>query len=175
MNLRFLPLVLALTTVAPLAVQAQQMPKPNEMPAPDLRVTPKDLEVGKVLKGTITANDLAKVTKEFGLLKCRDFKVTLQQSNPSNVIVQVPGEPQKSKFPDSYAPVTVQATGNHLGLGCSFALTIPDTAKGQQGYLWVASPHQSLVVSPKGWQNPMPVPYMIGTWRNFVVNVIDIK
>jgi len=85
MNLRFLPLVLALTTVAPMAVQAQQVPKPKEMPSmppPDLRGIPKDLTFGTTISGTITAKDLAYVTKEFGQVKCSQFRVILRESDP---------------------------------------------------------------------------------------------
>jgi len=130
--------------------------------------------------GTITAKDLAYVTKKFGQVKCSQFQVTLQESNPSDVIVQVPGQPKKSKFPDSYAPVTVQATGNHLGLGCNYSLTVPDGAKGKQGYLVVLKGVENkqgdlLVSSPQGWQNPMPVPTSGSVGRNFVVNVSELN
>ena len=179
MNLRFLPLVLALTTVAPLAVHAQRMPNPQEMPAPDFQKIPP-IKMGTTISGTITAKDLAYVTKKFGQVKCSQFQVTLQESNPNDVIVQVPGQPKKSKFPDSYAPVTVQATGNHLGLGCNYSLTVPDNAKGKQGYLVVLKGVENkqgdlLVSSPQGWQNPMPVPTSGSVGRNFVVNVSELN
>ncbi len=175
MNLRCLPLVLALTTVAPLAVHAQRMPNPQEMPAPDLKKIPPS-KMGTTISGTITPKNPQKIAAMYGQVKCSDLKVTLQESNPSNVIVQVPGEPQKSKFPDSYAPVTVQATGNHLGLGCNYSLTVPDGAKGKQGYLVLRITHEGLLQSsPQGWQNPMPV-HSTGTiGRNFVVEAYEIK
>ncbi len=56
MNLRCLPLVLALTTVAPLAVHAQRMPNPQEMPAPDLKKIPPS-KMGTTIRGTITVKD----------------------------------------------------------------------------------------------------------------------
>jgi len=150
MNLRFLPLVLALTTVAPMAVQAQRMPNPQEMPAPDLKKIPP-IKLGTTISGIITAKDIAYVTKKFGQVKCSQFQVTLQESNPSDVIVQVPGQPKKSKFPDSYAPVTV----------------LSKVGENKQGDL--------LAPSPQGWQNPMKVPSTGNIERNFAVGVSEFN
>jgi hypothetical protein len=175
MNLRFLSLVCVLTTVAPMAVQAQRMPNPQELPAPDLKKIPP-IKLGTTFSGTITAKDLAKVTQEFGQVKCSQFQVTLQADDPYKVVVEVPGQPKKSQFPGSgFDAVTVQAIGNHLGLGCTYSLTVPDSAKGKQGYLWIKGLTNKkdvlLLLLPQGWQNPMPVHSSGNIGRNFVVDV----
>jgi hypothetical protein len=94
---------------------------------------------------------------------------------PNDVVVSVLGQPSKSKFPDSYAPVTVQATGNHIGLGCKFSLVVPANA-GEKAYL-VAEVPLWLQAFPSGWSNPIPLPmagFKHDGGRNFVVELINI-
>ncbi|MEN9216809.1 MAG: hypothetical protein Q6K90_05755 [Gloeomargarita sp. HHBFW_bins_162] len=169
MKLRILPLFLALTTLVPMTAQAQRTLDPSNLP--------KDIKLSTTISGTITAKDVTKLTKAYGQVKCNQLQVRLQESNSSDVVVQVPNQPQKSKFPDSYKPVTVQATGNHIGLGCKFSLTVPSNAVGKKGYLVVTTPNslQMLQLSPQGWQNPITVPSQSATGRNFVADVIEIK
>jgi len=169
MNLRFLPLVLALTTVAPLAVQAQQVPKPKEMPSmppPDVRGIPKDLKFGTTISGTITVKDpqQLKNLNQLGSQKCSLMQVMLSDSDPN--------QPQKSKFPgEGFAPVKVNMTGDHLGLGCNYSLTVPDNAKGKKGYLSVLYFGGGPMIDevPNGWQNPLSVPSTGNVERNFLV------
>jgi hypothetical protein len=146
--------------------------KPSR-PAPDLKKIPP-IKLGTTFSGTITAKDLAKVTQEFGQVKCSQFQVTLQADDPYKVVVEVPGQPKKSQFPGSgFDAVTVQAIGNHLGLGCTYSLTVPDSAKGKQGYLWIKglTNKKDVLLLPQGWQNPMPVHSSGNIGRNFVVDV----
>ncbi len=175
MKLRLFSLVLALTTLAPLAANAQRTIDPGHVP--NQPTIPPNLKLSRSISGTITAKDVTKLTKTYGQVKCDQLQVKLQESNPSDVVVQVPGQPQKSKFPDSYAPVIVTATGNHLGLGCRFSLPVPDAAVGKKGYLVVISPDslQMLRISPQGWQTPINVTGQSQPGRNFVGEVFEIK
>lgn len=175
MNVNSLPLLFALTTLLPMAAQAQQIPNSGSL-SPNLDV-PKDVNVQTIISGTITAKNLDQILKQYGPVKCNQFKVTLRQSNPNDVTISLPGQPPKSKSPDDYAPVTVQATGNHIGLGCKFSLVVPANA-GQAAYLIPTVPLDGLHVSPSGWQNPIALP-MAGFkhhgGRNFVVNLLKIQ
>ncbi len=174
MNAKILSLLFAVTTLLPMAAKAQQMPNPGNL-SPNLSV-PNDLAVRTTISGTITAKNPGIILKEYGQIKCNQFKVTLRQSNPNDVMVSVPGQPPKSKFPESYAPVTVQATGNHIGLGCKFSLAVPANA-GEKAYLVAEVPPIGLRVYPSGWNNPMPLPmagFKHDGGRNFVVELINI-
>lgn len=172
-----LPLCFALTALAPLGAQAQSLQKPVAPSRPTPQTSPQNLTVQPAVGGNITAKNPQAIAQAYGKVKCSQLKVTLQQSNPNDVAVSVPGGPKSSKFPDSYAPVTVQATGNHLALGCKFAVPIPSGA-GQQAYLTVQTPDGLLRAMPQGWQNPMPLPkagVLRDLGRNFVVEAIEIK
>jgi len=81
MNLRCLPLVLALMTVAPMAVQAQRMPNPQEMPAPDLKKIPP-IKMGTTISGTITVKDpqQLKNLNQLGSPKCSLMQVMLSKN-----------------------------------------------------------------------------------------------
>ncbi|QZZ19892.1 hypothetical protein J5X98_21705 [Leptothermofonsia sichuanensis E412] len=175
MNVNSLPLLLALTTLLPMAAQAQPIPSPGNL-SPNLDV-PKNVNIRTTISGTITAKNPDQILKAYGPVKCNQFKVTLRQSDPNYVTVRVPGQPARSRFPDSYAPVTVQATGNHIGLGCKFSLAVPANA-GEKAYLVAEVPLEWLRVSPSGWQNPMPLPiagFKHDGGRNFVANLVEIK
>jgi hypothetical protein len=174
MNAKILPLLFAVTTLLPTAAQAQQMPNPGNL-SQNLSI-PNNPTIRTTISGTITAKNPNQIFKEYGPVKCNQFKVTLRQSNPNDVVVSVPGQPPKSKFPDSYAPVTVQATGNHIGLGCKFSLAVPANA-GEKAYLVAEVPPIGLRVFPSGWSNPMPLPmpgFKHDGGRNFVVELINI-
>jgi hypothetical protein len=165
MNLRCLPLVLALMTVAPMAVQAQRMPNPQEMPAPDLKKIPP-IKMGTTISGTITVKDpqQLKNLNQLGSPKCSLMQVMLSDSDPN--------QPKQSKFPgESFAPVKVNMTGNHLGLGCNYSLTVPDNAQGKKGYLSVLYFGGGPIIDevPDGWQNPLSVPSTGNVERNFLV------
>lgn len=153
----------------PAVAQAQRVPNAT----PDFN-TPKDLKVAVTISGNITAKNPEAFVKEFGQVKCNQLKVQLSEVNPS--AVPLPG---KSQFPSSYGTPNAQVTGNHVGLGCRYSLTVPENAVGKKGYLTVqissqpGSAYYNAV--PSGWQNPMPVPGMSDGGRNFVLEIVQIK
>jgi|GEM_PF-6085707 len=183
MKVRVLSLFFALTTLLPVAAQAQRIPSPENFIPSNINSgsVPSNVRLGRIIRGTITAQQPDQLAKEYGQIPCSKIKVKLQQTSPNHVIVNVPGKAPVSKFPDQYPPVTVQATGNHLGLGCKYSLEVPSThpspAATEQGYLLLETPDAFLMGSPVGWQNPASFPAggAMNWQRNFVVNIQKIK
>lgn len=201
MNMRIYPWIVMLATLIPGTAQAQS--------TPNLQTVPPNVSVGRTISGVITAKDYSKIVNEFGPIKCSQIKVTLQDKNPGvtvqgqgtantapNPTLKVTtkkgagGQPGVKVEPQVESPAvpqillfqeTVPATGNNLGLGCKYSVTVPQSALGlktedfTQAYLWAhVEGHQWLIVSPTGWQNPLPLPsagFRQDMGRNFLVDV----
>lgn len=199
MNIRISPWILLLAMWFPATAHAQRITNPQQVPT-NVSVgktiggviAAKDYE--KIVKqyGPIKCNQI-KVT-----VQDKDQKVSVSAQGPAKAPTgkttvttkpgAVPGVKVETQVESPSVPQnmllfqeTVSATGNNLGLGCKYSVRVPDTALGvkvqgfQQAHLWAhVEGYEWLIVSPSGWQNPLPLPAS-GLWqdmgRNFVVEV----